>query len=148
MKETETCRLPASTLAALLHDGSLRAEAVIDAVLARCEALQPAFNAFALIDADGARQAARAADAARTRGDTLAPLLGVPFSVKDLVHTKALETAFGSHLMAGRTPDGLPTGIQAVAPRHGEQCLVDLAAALEQIQSRPMVPIVKSDCAP
>ncbi|MGI9480705.1 MAG: amidase [Hyphomicrobiaceae bacterium] len=105
MEETEICRLPASTLAALLHDGSLRAEAVIDAVLARCEALQSAFNAFALIDADGARQAARAADAARTRGDTLAPLHGVPFSVKDLVHTKGLETAFGSHLMAGNISD-------------------------------------------
>ena len=34
----------------------------------------------------------------------------------------------------GRTPDGLPVGIQAVAPWYDEQRLVDLAAAIELLQ--------------
>lgn len=105
MDTEDICRLSAHDLAALLRDGSLRAEAVVDAVLAKCDHVQPALNAFALVDGDGARQAARDADVARARGDTLAPLHGVPFSVKDLVHTKGLETAFGSHLMAGQVSD-------------------------------------------
>ncbi|MFT7576458.1 MAG: Asp-tRNA(Asn)/Glu-tRNA(Gln) amidotransferase A subunit family amidase, partial [Alphaproteobacteria bacterium] len=105
MPTNEICRLSAHDLAALLSNGSLTAETVMDAVLTRCAETQVSLNAFALIDEVGARKAACDADAARARGSNLGPLHGIPFSVKDLIHTKDLETAFGSHLMAGNISD-------------------------------------------
>jgi len=105
MQTSDICRLSAHELVPLLRDGALSAEAVMDAVLARSAETQSSLNAFALIDAVGAQQAARDADAARARGDKLGLLHGIPFSVKDLVHTNGLETAFGSHLMAGHISD-------------------------------------------
>ena len=41
---------------------------------------------------------------------------------------------------AGHTPDGLPTGVQAVAPWFAEQRLIDLAAALEELLPWNMPP--------
>lgn len=105
MAADDPCLLSATELAPLLRDGSLSAESVVGAVLARIERLQPELNAYALIDGDGARQRARDADVARARGEPLGALHGVPFSVKDLVQTKGIETAYGSHLMAGNIPD-------------------------------------------
>ena len=68
----------ACTLAASIREGDLSAREAVDQVLARI-----------------ARQAAR---------EPLGPLHGVPFSVKDLIDTAGLETAFGSYLMAGNIP--------------------------------------------
>jgi aspartyl-tRNA(Asn)/glutamyl-tRNA(Gln) amidotransferase subunit A len=104
MTNDELCDLPATAMAPLIADGSLRAVEVLDAILARIDRLDPLLNAFALVDRDGARRAAIAADDARDKGDALGPLHGVPFSVKDLILTKGVETAFGSHLMAGNVP--------------------------------------------
>jgi aspartyl-tRNA(Asn)/glutamyl-tRNA(Gln) amidotransferase subunit A len=70
----------------------------VDAVLARIEKCA-VLNAYVLVDADGARKAARAAERAVTRkGATLGPLHGVPFSVKDLVVTRGTRTTFGTPL--------------------------------------------------
>ena len=38
------------------------------------------------------------------RGDTLGPLFGVPFSVKDLVNTAGARTTFGSVALADNVP--------------------------------------------
>ena len=105
MDSKSICRLSAHELASLLRQGSLTAEIVIDSVLSRCAETQSSLNAYALIDEAGARRSARDADAAWARGDRVGPLHGVPFSVKDLIHTQGLETAFGSHLMAGNISD-------------------------------------------
>ncbi|MGK0173480.1 MAG: aspartyl-tRNA(Asn)/glutamyl-tRNA(Gln) amidotransferase subunit A, partial [Gammaproteobacteria bacterium] len=104
MTNDELCDLSATAMAPLIRDGALRAVDILDAVLARIDRLEPLLNAFALVDRDGARRAAVAADDARDKGGALGPLHGVPFSVKDLILTKGVETAFGSHLMAGNIP--------------------------------------------
>jgi len=104
MTPDDICRLSATELAPQLSEGALSARAVMDAVLARIDRLQPSLNAYALVDGDGARRAADEADAARKHGAACGPLHGVPFSVKDLVQTEGLETAYGSHLMAGNIP--------------------------------------------
>ncbi|MFT6581785.1 MAG: aspartyl-tRNA(Asn)/glutamyl-tRNA(Gln) amidotransferase subunit A [Alphaproteobacteria bacterium] len=104
MTNDELCNLSATALAPLIRDGAVRAVELVDAVLARIDRLDPVLNAFALVDGDGARRAAVAADEARDKGEALGSLHGVPFSVKDLILTKGMETAFGSHLMAGNIP--------------------------------------------
>lgn len=100
----DICLLPATALAPLLKRGDISAVNLLEAFLARIDRLEPSLNAFALVDRDGARQAAITADATRKNGEPLGALHGVPFSVKDLIQTEGLETAFGSHLMAGNIP--------------------------------------------
>ena len=73
-------------------------------VLDRIHSVDPKITAYAKIDTDGALATADQLDARLARGETLGPLAGVPFSVKDLLATAGLETAFGSHLLAGNVP--------------------------------------------
>ncbi|MGB0555457.1 MAG: amidase [Alphaproteobacteria bacterium] len=105
MNADEICALSAVELVRSTRDGSLLVETVVDAVLARVEKYDSRYRAFALVDKDGARQAARSADIARANGEVLGALHGIPFSVKDVILTEGLETTFGSKLMAGNIPD-------------------------------------------
>ncbi|UCE32174.1 MAG: amidase [Burkholderiales bacterium] len=77
------------------------AREVVDAALARIAATEPRLNAFVHVDADGARRAADALDAALRSGAPAGPLAGVPVSVKDLVHVAGMPTSSGSLLFAG-----------------------------------------------
>ena len=76
---------------------------LVEALLARIEATEPALRAWALVDAEGARTAARAADAALGEGGAR-PLHGVPFGVKDIIDTGGLRTAAGFPAFADRVP--------------------------------------------
>jgi aspartyl-tRNA(Asn)/glutamyl-tRNA(Gln) amidotransferase subunit A len=69
--------------------------------LAKAEATQSSLNAFFVIMADQALDAAREAEAAVMRGRPLGPLHGIPFSVKDLIAVGGAPMAFGSRTMAG-----------------------------------------------
>lgn len=55
---------------------------LVDATLARIAELEPKLHSFVHLDADGARECARAAEAAVLRGDSLGPLHGLPVTVK------------------------------------------------------------------
>ncbi|MCC7369942.1 MAG: amidase [Chloroflexi bacterium] len=66
-----------------------------EALLARIERSQPALRTFVTVDAEGARAAARAADAAVRSGHPLGPLHGVPFAVKDIFNAAGLPTVAG-----------------------------------------------------
>ncbi len=101
---TDTVFADACALAAAIRRGDVSARDAVDRVLDRIARLDGDLCAYALVDADGARAAADRADAKRAVGGDLGPLHGVPFSVKDLIDTEGLETAFGSHLMAGNIP--------------------------------------------
>ena len=69
---------------------------LMDACIARIEAFNPAINAMAATDFERARTAARAAEDAVMRGDTLGPLHGLPLGVKDLQDTAGLLTTSGN----------------------------------------------------
>jgi aspartyl-tRNA(Asn)/glutamyl-tRNA(Gln) amidotransferase subunit A len=68
--------------------------------LAKAAATQSSLNAFFLLMPEQAMAAARQAEAAVMRGDTLGLLHGVPFSAKDLMAVKGQRFAFGSRCMA------------------------------------------------
>jgi aspartyl-tRNA(Asn)/glutamyl-tRNA(Gln) amidotransferase subunit A len=101
---TDTVFADACALAAAIRRGEVSARDAVDRVLDRIARMDDDLNAYALVDADGARAAADAADVLQADGDDLGPLHGVPFSVKDLIDTEGLETACGSYLMAGNIP--------------------------------------------
>src|SRR3954452_22768275 len=68
---------------------------LVDALLDRIERSQPTLKAFVTVDAEGARAAARAAEATIKRGDAAGPLLGVPFAAKDIYDAAGLPTTAG-----------------------------------------------------
>ena len=96
--------LSAAGLIAGYRDGSLSPVAATEAALARIEAHDGKFNAFRLVDAERALQAARESEerwrikAPRGRVD------GVPTAIKDLVLTKGWSTLRGSKA----TPEDQP----------------------------------------
>lgn len=100
----EIWKVTATGLAARIRSGRLSSREVVDAFLARIERLNGPVNAFAFIDADKALEAADAADAALAAGEKPGALHGVPVTVKDLVATGGMPTAFGSHAFAGNVP--------------------------------------------
>ena len=65
-----------------------------DHVIARIEALDQKINAVVVRDFDRARDAARAADAALSRGEQR-PLLGIPMVVKESFNVAGLPTTWG-----------------------------------------------------
>jgi aspartyl-tRNA(Asn)/glutamyl-tRNA(Gln) amidotransferase subunit A len=56
--------------------------------LAKAEATQSSLNAFYRLLPEEAIAAAKAAEAAVLHGDSLGPIHGIPFSVKDLIAVK------------------------------------------------------------
>ncbi len=69
---------------------------VTRACLARAEAINPALNAFAVIDHDGALAAAAESEARWAKGQPLSPVDGVPVTIKDIVHCHGLDVRYGS----------------------------------------------------
>jgi aspartyl-tRNA(Asn)/glutamyl-tRNA(Gln) amidotransferase subunit A len=104
MSDTDLCFMPAIELAAAIRTKKVSPVEVVNAVLARIDRLNPTLNAFCLVTADTARQAAQAAEQAVMRGETLGALHGVPVSIKDLVITKGVRTMRGSKLYEHDVP--------------------------------------------
>ncbi|HEX3551041.1 MAG TPA: amidase [Candidatus Elarobacter sp.] len=101
----DLCLLSATELLRRMERKDVSAAEVLDAHLARIEALNPSLNAIVTLDADGARAAARRADEARARGERLGALHGLPVAHKDLVLTRGMRTTFGSPIFKDFVPD-------------------------------------------
>src|SRR5690348_5175185 len=94
----------AAELAALIARRAVSPVEAVDVVLDRIEKTEPTLNAFITVCTEEARAAAKEAEAALMRGDTLGALHGVPFAVKDLVNTAGVRTTFGSWALADNVP--------------------------------------------
>jgi Asp-tRNA(Asn)/Glu-tRNA(Gln) amidotransferase A subunit family amidase len=103
--DTELLFTPATALVRELRTRRLSPVELLEAVLRRAEATQPALHAFVTLDPEGAGQAARAAEERLRRGEPLGPLDGLPVSVKDLESTRGLRTTFGSKFFEHNVPD-------------------------------------------
>jgi aspartyl-tRNA(Asn)/glutamyl-tRNA(Gln) amidotransferase subunit A len=95
-RATDLALWSATDLIAGYRDRSVSPVEATQAALARIERLDPALNAFCLVDRDGALAAARAAAARWQRGAPLGLVDGVPTTVKDIVLTKGWPTLRGS----------------------------------------------------
>ncbi|CAM3213237.1 Asp-tRNA(Asn)/Glu-tRNA(Gln) amidotransferase subunit GatA [Stackebrandtia soli] len=101
---TDITSLTAAEIAASIKDGTVTAEAVTRAFLARIDELEPTIHAFLHIDAEGALATAREVDAARAAGETLGSLAGVPIAIKDIVVTKGMPTTAASKMLENWVP--------------------------------------------
>jgi len=91
-------------IADAVRKGERKAVDVLDEVLDAIATDNERLNAFVYVDADLARRAAEAVDAAVARGDDPGPLAGVPFGVKDLEDCAGMPTSHGSLLFVERGP--------------------------------------------
>ncbi|NML46577.1 amidase [Ramlibacter sp. G-1-2-2] len=101
MSLTETS---AVELRRLVGSRQLSPVELMDACIARIEALNPAVNAIAATDFERARAGAKAAEAQVMRGEPLGPLHGLPLGVKDLQDTAGLLTTYGNIRLRGNVP--------------------------------------------
>jgi amidase len=84
----------ATSLVAALADGTVSSRALVDAAIARIEALDGNINAVVVRDFAAAREAADAADSALARGERRS-LLGLPMTVKEQFNVAGLPTTWG-----------------------------------------------------
>ena len=97
--------ISAAELTTLYARRELSPVQVVDSMLKRASELQPSLNAFVLIDADGARAAAKASELRWQKGEPLSALDGVPTTIKDTTTVKGWPTRIGSH-STDETPAG------------------------------------------
>ena len=100
----ELCFRPATELAGMLRAREISARELLDAHLDRIDRLNPDLNAVVTLDAEGARTAADAADAALGAGDEVGPLHGLPVAHKDTHATGGMRTTWGSPLHVDTVP--------------------------------------------
>jgi 1-carboxybiuret hydrolase len=88
----------AADIAGAVTGRSMSAADAIDAALARITTHDGVLNSFTDITAERARAKARAIDTAIAAGQTVGPLAGVPFAVKNLFDVEGLATRAGSKI--------------------------------------------------
>lgn len=88
----------------LLRAGDIGVVELTEATLAWIERTEPFVHTFVALDAEGARAAARVADAELAAGVDRGPLHGIPYSVKDLVAVAGLPLRAGSRAVDGTVP--------------------------------------------
>jgi amidase len=85
----------ARQLAAMIRKKQIGCLELLDLYLTRVEKYNPALNAIIAMDADGARQRARAADRALARGRDVGTLHGVPMTIKESYDVVGMPTTWG-----------------------------------------------------
>jgi amidase len=100
----DLCFRSATELAAMIRGREISARELLEAHLDRIERFNSSVNAIVTLDADGARAAADAADAALAAGEAVGPLHGLPVAHKDTHATGGMRTTWGSPLYADTVP--------------------------------------------
>jgi amidase len=101
---TDLWRLSAIDLARRIATKEISSVDVIEAHLARIEAVNPRINAVVKVLAGDARKDAIAADRMVASGATLGPLHGVPFTIKENIDMAGLPTTWGVPALANAVP--------------------------------------------
>ena len=122
----------AGDLVEALASRQVSSRELVDAAIARIEALDPKINAVVVRDFDRARTAADAADAALERGERQ-PLLGLPMTVKEQFNIAGLPTTWGFPKFKDWRPDADALAVQR------------LKAAGTIILGKPNVPLNLGD---
>jgi amidase len=104
----------ASACLTLLRSRKVSSVELVDACIARIEALNPEINAVVAKDYERARDKARASDAARAQGKDLGVLHGLPMTIKDSLETAGLVTTSGAPELRDHVPSEDAVAVQRV----------------------------------
>ena len=102
----------ASECLGLLRSSEVSSLELVDACIARIDALNPELNAVVAKDYERARESARVADDARSRGEDLGALHGLPMTVKDSLETAGLVTTSGAPELRDHVPEEDAVAVQ------------------------------------
>jgi amidase len=90
--------------ARLVADGEISSVELVGAHLEQIELVNPSVNAMVTMVAESAMEQAREADKARSAGEKLGPLHGLPVAIKDLQDTAGILTTHGSPIYKDNVP--------------------------------------------
>jgi len=99
-------------LSHLLADGKTCSREIVEACLARIDALNGQPHAFVDVYRDEALASADTADLERRAGVARGPLAGLPIALKDLLHIEGRQTTAGSKSWLGRISDHTATAVE------------------------------------
>ena len=105
MDATELCYLSAGQLSRLIRSKEVSPVEVVEAHLARIEALEPTLNSFITLVPDQAMAAARQAEQEIQAGGYRGPLHGVPLGLKDLYYARGVRNTSGSRIFDDFVPE-------------------------------------------
>ena len=104
----------ASECLTLLRGSEVSSVELINSCIARIEALNPEINAVVAKDYERAQERARVADSARSKGEDLGPLHGLPMTIKDSLETAGLVTTSGAPELRNHVPSENAVAVQRV----------------------------------
>ena len=105
MERSELPFLSVAALGELLRSGEVSPVDATEAYLERIASLDDRLLAYLTVTADEARQAAREAEAEIAGGNYRGPMHGIPFAVKDQLHTRGIRTTGGSPVFNDFVPE-------------------------------------------
>src|SRR5215813_3644155 len=123
---SEIWQLSATEQAERIAKRELSSVEVVNAHLARIDAVNPALNAIVKVLGDEARAEAAAADRRLAAGEKIGPLHGVPFTVKENIDMAGLPTTWG-----------VPALAQAITPAD--------APVVERMRAAGAIPIGRTN---
>lgn len=101
----EPYQLTVSETSKMIKHGQLTPSDLVESLLARINELEPRLKAWVTIDAESAREAAKALTREAQKGSLRSPLHGIAVGVKDIYATKALRTTMGSPIYKDHVPE-------------------------------------------
>src|SRR5260221_6616559 len=105
MDDADIGYLGVAELGALYRGKQLSPVEVTKAILRRIDRVDPGVNAMIRLTPEHALAAAARSETVFLRGETPRLLEGVPVTIKDLQHTKGVQTDFGSNILLGTVPE-------------------------------------------
>src|SRR5690606_20518467 len=94
--------MPLVELLTILRDGDISPVDLVDAHIQRIEAVNPSLNALVADRFEDARREARAAEREYLTSANPRPLLGIPFTVKEMIEVSGMPLTFGSRSRRSR----------------------------------------------
>ena len=105
MDARELCYLSAGQLGRMIQKKEVSPVEIIEAHIARVEALEPELNSFIAFLPEKAREEARKAEKEILGGRYQGPLHGIPLGLKDLYYVKGMPNTAGTKLFKNFIPD-------------------------------------------
>ena len=88
-----------------IKEGGLSPVTLMESLLARVDALEPALNVWVTLDHGAALEAARQSERELGQNGPLGPLHGIPVGIKDIIYTEGVRTTCCSPIYADFVPD-------------------------------------------
>ena len=114
MSDDDLAFASATELRRLIAEKKVSPVEVTELYFSRIDELDSQLNSYLTLTPDEAMRSAKAAEEAVMRGDSLAPLHGLPTSIKDLEITRDIRTTAGSLVFEDRIPDEDSTVVERV----------------------------------